>query len=246
MSSVPLAHPPPASESTPRAEAMRGLRETVPLMLGALPFGLIFGALAVTNGLSPAAAIAFSSIVFAGSSQFIGANLVGAGASIPLIVFTTFIVNVRHALYSVTLSPHLKHLPQRWLIPLAFWLTDETFAITAVHYDARPSPHHHWYQLASSVAMYLNWNFWTVMGLVAGSQIANPAEWGLQYAMVVTFIGIVVPSIKNRPVLMAVLAAGATAFVTYALPNNLYLILAASAGIAAGYLTETWQGKARV
>jgi 4-azaleucine resistance transporter AzlC len=240
------AAPQEASASTPRSEAMQGLRDTVPLLIGALPFGLIFGALAVTSGLSPAATIAFSSVVFAGSSQFIAANLIAGGASVVLIVFTTFIVNVRHALYSATLGPHLKHLPQRWLLPLGFWLTDETFAITVTHYENSPSPHKHWYQLASSVAMYLNWNFWTILGLFAGSRISNPAEWGLQYAMVVTFIGLVVPTIKNRPLLMSVIVAGVTAFLTYSLPHNLYLIASAATGITAGYLTETWQGRGRV
>jgi len=226
---------------------MQGLRDTIPLLIGALPFGMIFGALAVTNKLSAGATIAFSALVFAGSSQFIAANLVGAGAGFVLIVFTTFIVNVRHALYSATLGPHLKHLPQRWLIPLGFWLTDETFVITITHYERSTSPYKHWYQLGSSIAMYLNWNFWTIMGLVAGSQIKNPEQWGLQYAMVVTFIGIVVPTIKSRPLLVAVIAAGVTAAIAYylllstGLPTNLYLLIAAGVGITAGYIIETKQ-----
>ena len=234
-----------ALESTPRAEFIQGVRDTIPLMVGALPFGMIFGALAVTNRMSAGTTIAFSSLVFAGSSQFIAANLIGTGAGFLLIVFTTFIVNVRHALYSATLGPYLKHLPQKWLIPLGFWLTDETFVITITHYERSTSPHKHWYQLGSSIAMYLNWNFWTIVGLVAGSQIKNPEQWGLQYAMVVTFIGIVVPTIKSRPLLISVIASGITAVIAYyvlltsGLPTNLYLLIAAGVGIAAGYLAET-------
>lgn len=113
-------------------------------------FAIIFGALAVNSGLSPAAAMGFSIFVFAGSSQFIGSNLVRQGVGIPLIVFTTFIVNVRHALYSATLAPHMKHLPQRWLLPLGFWLTDETFVIVITRYNQPDtSPFKHWYHLGS-------------------------------------------------------------------------------------------------
>ncbi|MBX3063372.1 MAG: AzlC family ABC transporter permease [Anaerolineae bacterium] len=228
---------------TPRSEFWKGIRDTIPLMIGALPFGLIFGALAVSNGLSPLAAICFSAIVFAGSSQFIGANLLKTGASIPLIVLTTFIVNVRHALYSATLGPHLKHLSQRWLLPLAFWLTDETFAITVTHYEQEPNPHQHWYQFGSSISMYLNWNFWTIVGLVAASKIEHPESWGLQFAMVVTFTGMVIVSCKTRPILLSIVVASITAFVTYPLPHKLFLIISAAAGIAAGVWAENTQWK---
>jgi hypothetical protein len=112
-----------------KQEFLSGVRDTLPLLLGALPFGLIYGAVAATSGLSLAAAIAMSALVFAGSSQFIAIGLVAAQTPVAIIVLTTLIVNLRHMLYSATLLPYLKDLPQRWRIPLAFWLTDETFAV---------------------------------------------------------------------------------------------------------------------
>src|SRR4051812_20505429 len=137
---------------TRRSEFLAGIRDTFPLVIGAIPFAIIFGALAVNSGLSPAAAMGFSIFVFAGSSQFIGSNLVAQGVGIPLIVFTTFIVNVRHTLYSATLAPHMKHLSQRWLLPLGFWLTDETFVVVITRYNQPDnSPFKHWYHLGSSV-----------------------------------------------------------------------------------------------
>ncbi|MCS6825604.1 MAG: AzlC family ABC transporter permease, partial [Caldilinea sp.] len=91
-----------SAESSRRTEFWRGVRATFPLVVGAIPFGIIFGALAVNSGLSATAAAAMSAFVFAGSSQFIAAGLVGGGAGVLLIVMTTFVVNLRHALYSVT------------------------------------------------------------------------------------------------------------------------------------------------
>ena len=149
--------------STRKQEFFAGARNTFPLLLGAFPFGLIYGALAVASGLSMTTAMAMSLFVFAGSAQFIAVGLIAAQAPVLIIVLTTFIVNLRHMLYSATLLPYLKDLPQRWRIPLAFWLTDETFAVT-VHRFQRDdaSPFKHWYQLGSSIAMYLNWQFWWV------------------------------------------------------------------------------------
>src|SRR5512135_2810064 len=114
------------SSSAP-AEFLAGAKATFPLIVGAIPFGIIFGALAAASGLSFAATAAMSAFVFAGSAQFIAVGLVAAGTGWPFIVLTTFVVNLRHMLYSATLAPHVKRLPQRWKIPLAFWLTDETF-----------------------------------------------------------------------------------------------------------------------
>src|SRR5688500_15945619 len=94
-----------------RAEFLRGVRDTLPLILGAIPFGIFFGVLAVAGGLSPAATMSMSLFVFAGSSQFIGARLVEQGVATSLIILTTFVVNLRHMLYSTTLAPHMRHLP---------------------------------------------------------------------------------------------------------------------------------------
>lgn len=210
----------------------------MPLLIGAAPFSVIFGALAITSGLSPLATLAMSVCVFAGSAQFVAVGLVAAGVSVPWIILTTLIVNLRHTLYSLTLGPYVHKLPQRWLIPLGFWLTDETFAVTSLHYRNHPSPVMHWYQLGSSVAMHLNWVAWTALGVLAGRQMAHPTQWGLQFAAAVTFIGLIVPTVRNRPTAIAVLASGGTAIVTYGLPDKLFLLASALAGIAAGLAAE--------
>jgi 4-azaleucine resistance transporter AzlC len=222
-----------------KTEFWNGIKATFPLVVGAIPFGIIFGALAVTSGLSPVATVAMSAFVFAGSSQFIAAGLVASSTGVGLIILTTFVVNLRHALYSATLGAHTKHLPQRWLLPLGFWLTDETFAVTAHRYftpDA--SPFKHWFYLGSGVFMYLNWQIMTWIGLIAGQNIENPGRWGLDIAMSITFIGILVPQIKTKATIAAVVIAGLTAVAAYSLPNKLGLIVAALAGMIAGVVAE--------
>ncbi len=222
-----------------RQEFIRGVRDTLPLLLGAFPFGLIYGAVAVTSGLSLAAAMAMSALVFAGSSQFIAVGLIAAGTPVAIIVLTTLIVNLRHMLYSATLLPYLKNLSQKWRIPLAFWLTDETFAVTVHRFQQEDSStEKHWYQLGSSLAMYLNWQFWCWSGLILGQKIPNASEWGLDVAMPITFIGMIIPFVKTIPMAVCILTAGAASLLTLTLPYKLGIVVSAFAGIAAGFMTE--------
>ncbi len=238
----------PALFNSPRAAFLAGMRDTIPMIVGAAPFGLIFGAFAITQAdLSAWATMGLSLMVFAGSAQFIAATLLSQGAAVGIIVMTTFVVNVRHALYGASLAPYMKHLPQRWLLPLSFWLTDETYATVIGKWSQhKENPAHlHWHHLGSSVLMYVNWNFWTLMGVLFGSQIEGAENWGLDFALLVTFIGIVVPMLVTRPMVVCALVAGVVGVLAHSLPNNLGLIVASMAAIGAGYLTEELNHSAR-
>ena len=237
-----MIHAPEHKSETPvprHTELWRGARDSLPMLLGAAPFGLIFGTLAVPSGLSPAGAIAMSLLVFAGSSQFIALSLFATGTGLAVIVLTTLVVNLRHALYSANLLPHVAHLPQRWRVPLAFWLTDETFAIVQQRYSAADnSPFKHWYYLGSCLSMYINWLFWTVTGVLVGRAVAGINGLGLEFAMAATFVAIVVPLLRSRPMLASALVAGAVSLLARGLPYKLGLMLAALAGIVAGVCLE--------
>ncbi len=225
---------------TRRDEFINGVKAIFPLVVGAIPFGIIFGALAVTSGLSPAGTISMSLFVFAGASQFIAAGLIASGTSVFLIIATTFIVNLRHVLYSATLAPYVKDLPQKWLVPLGFWLTDEAFVVTIQRYQEKDtSPHKHWFYFGSAVFMYFNWTLCTYLGVKAGQSIDDPASWGLDFAMIVTFIGMLIPMIKSKPIILAVLSAAISSLIFNNLPNQLGLFLAAIIGISAGVFGES-------
>ncbi len=225
--------------SSKRAEFWAGVRDIFPLIVGAIPFGIIFGTLATSNGLSASGALAMSALVFAGSSQFIAAGMIATKTGWLLIVFTTFVVNLRHLLYSVSLVPYVKKLPQRWKVPLAFGLTDEAFAVVIRRYESPDaSPFKHWYYLGAASAMYLNWLLCTFVGITIGQLIPNAANWGLDFAMSATFIGITIPYLKTRPMMLAVIVAGTVAVMANPLPHKLGLMVAATAGIITGVLAE--------
>jgi 4-azaleucine resistance transporter AzlC len=231
----------PEQISTQRSEFGDGFRAILPLLIGSIPFAIIFGAVAVTSGLSPLAAAAMSAIVFAGSAQFVGVGMIAAGANVWVIILTTLIVNLRHVLYAATLAPHLKHLSQRWLLPLGFSLTDESFVVSIQRYNRDDgSPFKHWFHLGTSLSLYINWQIATWVGLWAGRAIPNPAAWGLDFAFPATFIGMLVPLVVSRAIVACVICAGIATIVFHGLPNKLGLIVAALCGVAAGMVVERW------
>ncbi len=227
-----------ASSSSHRHELANGIKAELPIALGVIPFGLIYGVLALAGGLPPALAQAMSAIVFAGSAQFIAAQLIGAGAPGVILLLTTFIVNLRHLLYSASLSPYTKHLPARWRWLLAYLLTDEAFAVTVLHYDGETavSPNRHYYFLGAGMTLWVAWQTSTAVGIFLGAQI--PASWSLDFTLALTFIGLVVPVLKDRPNLGAALSAGLAAVFANGLPFKLGLMVAALTGILVGVWLE--------
>ena len=222
-----------------RRELLAGMRATLPLMAGVVPFGIIFGALSVAGGIPAGIAGAMSAFVFAGSAQLIAAGLLSSGAGIVVVVTTTFFVNLRHNLYAATLAPHVRNLPQRWLLALVFWLTDETYLVVIRRYAQHDrSPYKHWFHLGSALTMYGSWQASTWLGIWAGGSIPNPAGWGLDFALPATFIGMLVPLIRGRSMLVCVTVAGALSLALNTLPNQFGMVIAVCAGALAGSLTQ--------
>ena len=214
-----------------------GVRAELPLLVGVFPFGMIYGALAISAGLSPAAAQMMSSIVFAGSSQFAVAQLVHEAAPAVVIVVTIAMINLRHMLYSASMAPYLKHLSTRWKGLLAYLLTDEAYAATITHYQAAGlTPTGHWFLLGAGLALWSTWQISSALGIFLGA--ALPASWPLDFALPITFIAMVAPTLKSRPMLAAALSAGVIALLAYSLPYKLGFILAALVGITLGMLLE--------
>jgi len=214
-----------------------GGRAVSPLLVGVFPFGLIYGAVALGAGLSPAAAQMMSSIVFAGSAQFVAAQLVHESAPGLIIVLTIAIVNLRHVLYSASVAPYIEHLPTRWKTLLAYFLTDEAYATTIIHYEEEEfTPTSHWFFLGAGLALWTTWQVSSGLGIFLGAAI--PASWPLDFALPLTFIAMVVPVLKDKPVVAAALSAGIVALLAFNLPYKLGLILAALVGIFIGTYLE--------
>jgi 4-azaleucine resistance transporter AzlC len=218
-----------------------GARAEIPLLIGVFPFGMIYGALALNAGLSTVEAQMMSSMVFAGSAQFITTQLVHDLAPGFVIVLTIAVVNLRHVLYSASLAPYLTALPTRWKVLLSYLLTDEAYAPTVIHYETEGStPYAHWFLLGAGLSLWTTWQISTALGIFLGTAI--PELWSLDFALPLTFIAMVVPVLKNRPAIAAALSAGIVALFAFSLPYKLGLILAALVGIGVGTLLEGKRG----
>jgi len=227
-----------------RSEFISGVKDELPIMLGVIPFGMIYGVVAMGAGLPASVAQAMSSIVFAGSAQFVAAQLFGMGTPGLVIVLTAFVVNLRHMLYSASVAPYVKHLDAKWKCLLAYLLTDEAYAVVITRYNrdkAYPAtpPNRQWYFLGAGLTLWSTWQASTAVGILLGTQI--PSSWALDFALALTFIALVVPALNDRPSVAAALTAGVVAVMSAGLPYKLGLMLAAIFGIVIGLALEARQ-----
>jgi len=238
-----------------RSEFLNGIKSILPILLGVLPFGLIYGVSARGAGLPIIAAQAMSFIVFAGSAQFVTVQLISAGVPVGIIILTACLLNLRHALYSASLAPYVKHLPRRWKMLLAYVLTDEAYAVTITHYrqsndvdaqsayanDAQEATApRHWYFLGTGLTLWTVWQISTAVGILLGANV--PASWSLDFTLPLTFIALVIPTLKTRAEWIAAATAGVVAVLAAGLPLNLGLLVATLTGMAIGLGLEVKAG----
>lgn len=203
---------------------------------------MIYGVSALSAGIPTTIAQAMSCIVFAGSAQFVIAQLIRSGTPWLVVILTAFIVNIRHMLYSASVAPYTRKLHPLWRWLLAYLLTDEAYAVTISHYQqAGDGMQKHWYFLGSGLALWTTWQMSTAAGIFLGGQI--PASWSLDFTSTLTFIALVVPALKERASTTAALTAAMAALLVIALPLKLGIAVAALVGIAVGLTLETKKTK---
>ena len=219
------------------AEFWLGVRHELPLQLGVIPFGLVFGILGLASGLTGLQTILLSSILFGGASQVVFAQLWAAGVP-PLVVGGSVgVVNLRHVLYSASMAQYLRHLPLRWRVLLGYLLTDEAYAVSITRFQDGPhSPYQHYHLLGSGVTLWVAWQTSTIAGVIAGTTI--PDSWSLSFALPLTFIAVVAPSIRRRADLVACVVVATLSLLCQPLPWKSWIMVAACGGVAAGWLSN--------
>ncbi|MGI6557489.1 MAG: AzlC family ABC transporter permease [Limnochordia bacterium] len=219
-----------------------GVRQAVPIMFGYGPIGVAYGVLARQAGLTLAQTVAMSIFVYAGSSQFIAAGMLGAGAGFLPVVSTTLLVNLRHLLMSAALSPHLGGLRRSFLGLFAFHITDETFALHSANLDRGPA--HPWLLLGINLASYCTWVMSSLVGGLFGSILPDPARLGLDFALPAMFIALLVIQLKGSiHVLVGGVAAAVSVVVALLLPGNWNVVLASILAAGLGLVVSTWQSR---
>lgn len=219
---------------------LAGMKKALPIVLGYLPLGLAYGVLAREAGLSIAETVLMSIIVYAGSAQFIAISLLSAGASGPTIVFTTFLVNLRHLLMSASLVPYLQHFSQKLLAIISFEITDETYAVAMSHFrNHRPDSA---FYLGLHLTSHLSWVTSSFLGGAFGVILKEPEKFGLNFALPAMFIALLIMQIKHRrDWIIAVIAGGLALTFAKLVPGNWYIILATVLAATLGVLLERWK-----
>ncbi|MGQ9497969.1 MAG: AzlC family ABC transporter permease [Desulfotomaculales bacterium] len=227
------------SSVTPWRELVLGVGKAVPILLGYIPIGIAYGVLAREAGLDLFTVMAMSVMVFAGASQFIAAGMFGAAAGGWSIVITTFLVNLRHLLFSSSLAPRMAHFSTRTLALIGTGITDETFAVASA--EPALQPHHPWFYYGLNLTAYAGWNLGSFLGAVLGPLVQRVADLPLDFALAAMFIYLLVAQVAGRTLAAtAVLAGILSVFFAAGLHTKWNVVLAAliAATIGAGW--EHW------
>ncbi len=219
---------------------LTGARDSLPILLGVVPFALICSVAAVSVGLTPFEAAGMSFVVFAGASQLAVLQLIGEGALWIVMLLTAWIINLRFTMYSASLAPYLQKEPLHRKIPFVYILSDQAFGVTMSHFANEVPANPAWYYYGAAATIWLTWIISAILGALLGAFV--PASWGLDFAFPLSFMALMFASLKDRPTLIAALVGGITAVITKGLPYNLGLILAATLGITAGVFAEKKMG----
>jgi 4-azaleucine resistance transporter AzlC len=191
-------------------------------------FGVSFGLIAVTAGLSPAKACAMSLLVFTGASQFAAVGVVGAGGSPVAAIASALFLGARNAAYGLTMAPVLHgRLPKRLLA--AQLVIDESTALAMAQSDHREQQRGFW---AAGVGIYVFWNIGTLVGALGGQLIGKPETWGLDAAFPAAFVALLIPHLRKvGGKQTALLGAALALFFTPILPPGIPILVAAVASV---------------
>lgn len=221
-----------------RAAVRDGVVAMAPLALGVGPFGLVVGATAMEQGLSVAQAAGMSVFVFAGASQLAAIDLLGTGAPLVVVLVTALVINLRMVMYSASLAPHVGALSTPRRLAMSYLLVDQAYALSIVRWERRTervSVRLAFY-LAIAIPLWLTWQATTLLGALFGSRV--PERIPLSFTVTLVFLAVLVPSLTDRPRLVAALVAGGVAVAAQGLPADLALLAGALCGIAAGVWAE--------
>jgi len=224
-----------------KAAYWRGFRNGMPFLLVIVPFGLLFGVAATKAGLDLVQVMGFSIMVIAGAAQFTALQLMGDHAPVALILAASLAVNLRMAMYSAALTPHLGRA-QVWQKALvAYFMVDQAYALAANEYETQPKM-----SRAEKLAYYAgacspvcpNWYVATLVGALVGSAI--PPEFALDFAVPITFLAMIGPALRSLAHVAAAIVSVVGALLLSFLPSGVGLMIAALAAMVTGAQVELW------
>ncbi|MFQ5438946.1 MAG: AzlC family ABC transporter permease [Paracoccaceae bacterium] len=229
------------SSNSPKTAYWTGFRDGAPFILVVVPFALLFGVIATEAGLDLVEAMSMTVLVIAGAAQFTALALMLDHAPTFIVLLTALAVNLRMAMYSAALVPHLgrERLGIRAL--MAYFMVDQAFAVAYKKYEETPEM-----SLAEKSAYYFGclspivplWYAFSYVGAVMGKAI--PPEYSLDFAIPICFIALTAPMMRSLPHFIAALVSIVAALLLAWVPYSLGLIIAALLAMVTGAQAELW------
>ena len=208
----------------------KGVMDVSPLMIPVVPFGLIFGILAIDIGFSPLATMGMSLIIFGGASQIVLLQLFSGGASSLVIISSVGAVNSRHLLYGAVVSEHVSDLKLIWKIIISYFLIDQAFARSNDYLKKSKEKNKFFHLIGGGATCWIIWQSTTLLGIILGASI--PEKLGLSFAVPLTFIAILVNDFRKILNVIVIIVSGLVAtFGFNYIPYKAYVIVAAIAGL---------------
>jgi len=214
---------------------LKGITDVSPLMIPVVPFGLIFGILAIEIGFSPLATMGMSLIIFGGASQIILLQLFSGGASSFVIISSVGAVNSRHLLYGAVVSEHISDLKLIWKIIISYFLIDQAFATSNEYFKKSKEKNKYFHLIGGGFTCWIIWQSTTFLGIILGATI--PEKLGLSFAIPLTFLAILVNDFRKMINVIVILTSGLVALFGYNyIPYKAYVIVAAFAGLLTAFI----------
>lgn len=228
----------------PRPLWREALARVAPIAMGYVPVGMAYGVLAGKAGLCALNVLAMSLLVYAGSAQLVAVGFFAAGASALSIVATTFVVNLRHLLFSAAVAPSVSGWRKRELAAFAFELTDETFALHAARFGRGDRDKA--LTFAANVLAQASWVAGTALGVAAGDALGDGKAFALDFALPGMFLALLAGQVRTPSQAAAAVAGGGLSLAAAAAgASGLGTLAAGLLGAACGMGVETWTRRKR-
>ena len=209
---------------------LKGVIDVSPLMIPVVPFGLIFGVLAIDVGFTPMETMGMSLIIFGGASQIVLLQLFSGGASSLVIISSVGAVNSRHLLYGAVVSEHLSDLKLIWKIIISYFLIDQAFARSNEYFKKNKDENKYFHLVGGGATCWIIWQSTTFLGIILGAAI--PEKLGLSFAIPLTFLALLINDFRKFVNLFVIIVSGIVATLGYnVIPFKAYVIVAALIGL---------------
>ena len=234
-----LDRPDPAERLALRQATREGVLAGLPFMFSVIPFGMLFGAIAAGAGLDPLKAMTLTTVVIAGAAQFAFVQLLADGAPVIVAIGAALAINLRMAMYSASLAPHIGKAPWGVRMAAGFFVVDQVYGLAMRRWAKiphEPLPAKLGFYFGVALPISCVWVLSSALGLAVGDLL--PAWLPLDFVPPAMFLAIVAPMIRGTANIAAAITASVFALLFSGLPWNLGLIGAAAIGMGVGAFVE--------